>query len=69
MNPKQKALSKAPTPFQMIGSGVRSVGSSIGRALSKVAGKVMGPTVRAGKIKDASMQEMDRKAKAGEFNQ
>lgn len=64
MNSKQKALANkgAPTPFQMIGGGVKS-------ALTKVAGKIMAPTVRNMKAKDAEMQEMSRKAKAGEYNE
>lgn len=61
MNPKNKAL-------QMIGSGVKKVGSSIDKALRKGVGKIMAPTVRVMKKRDEEMEEMDRKAKAGEFN-
>lgn len=61
---KSKALKNqgAPTPFQMIGSSVKS-------GLGKAIGKVMAPSIKVGKLRDAEMQEMSRKAKSGEFNQ
>ena len=64
MNPKVKALS----PFKLIEGGVKKAGSSIGRALRKGVETVMAPSVRVGKIQDAKMEEMSRKAKRGELN-
>lgn len=70
MNSKSKALnkSKAPTPFKMIGSGVKRVGRGVGRVLSKSVNSLMAPEVNRLKIQDKKMKEMDREAKAGEFN-
>jgi len=64
MNSKAKALANkgAPSPFKMVGSGIKS-------ALTKVASKVMEPTVKVMKAKDVKMEEMSRKAKAGEYNE
>lgn len=71
MNPKTKAIqsAKAPTPFQVIKKDAKTVGRGLGSILRKGASKIMAPTVRVMKQNDARMQEMDRKAKAGEFNQ
>jgi hypothetical protein len=70
MNPKTKALKNqgAPTPFQIIGKGIKNVGRGIKSGIVKGAQKIMAPEVNRMKIQDANMAEMSRKAKAGEFN-
>lgn len=64
MNPKQKAL-QAQTPFQMIGSGIKKGISNIGKALDK---QLVEPSRNVNRIQNAKMQQMNRQAKAGEFN-
>ena len=58
----------APTPFQMIGSAVKGVGKGIQNGLNKGAQNLLAPSDRVNKIYNAKMQDMDRKAKAGEYN-
>jgi hypothetical protein len=53
------------TPFQIIGSGVKKISRKVGGFLDK---QFVEPSRRVSRIKNAEMQEMDRKAKAGEFN-
>jgi len=61
-------IGRAPTPFQIIGKGVKNVAKSVGRVATKVATAITTPTVRVMKKHDAKMEKMNRKAKAGEFN-
>lgn len=70
MNPKAKALKNqgAPTPFQMVGSAVKGLGRGIQKGLNKGVKSLVEPSVRVNRIKNTQMQEMDRKAKAGEYN-
>jgi len=67
MNHKSKALktAKALTPFQIIGRGIKKGASSVGKALHK---HFIEPEKNRKKIYNEKMAEMDRKAKAGEFN-
>lgn len=59
------ASKMAPTPFQMIGSGVKKVGRAIGNSIDK---NFIEPSRNVNKIQNAKMKDMDRKARAGEFN-
>ena len=82
MNSKSKALqtAKAPKPFKIvkdmvvkggggivkdIGRGVKKGASSVGKALHK---HFVQPEQNRKKIYNERMQEMDRKARSGEFN-
>lgn len=65
-NKKTQIASKmAPTPFQMIGSGVKKVGKAIGNSIDK---NFIEPSRNVNRIQNAKMKDMDRKARAGEFN-
>lgn len=65
-NKKAQIASKmAPTPFQMIGNGIKKVGKAIGNSIDK---NYIEPTRNLNRIQNAKMKEMDRKARAGEFN-
>lgn len=55
----------APTPFQIIGSGVKKVGRAIGNSIDK---NFIEPSRNVNRIQNAKMKDMDRKARAGEFN-
>lgn len=61
-------IGKAPTPFEMIGSGVKSVLKSASRTATKVATKLTGPIVREMKTREAKDKEHRRKGEAGELN-
>lgn len=55
----------APTPFQMIGSGIKKAVKAIGGSIDK---NFIEPSRNVNRIQNAKMKEMDRKARAGEFN-
>ena len=59
---------KAPTPFQLIGGGLKSIGRAANKTLTKVATKITAPIVRERKYKEAQAKEYSRKARAGELN-
>lgn len=61
MNPKTKAL----TPFKAVGRTLKTVGSSVGRALKKV---LIDPSVKYNKIQKEKDSEYRRQAEAGEYN-
>ena len=58
MSSISRALSK-------VGKGIKKGAKSVGKALDK---HFIEPSRRVNKIHNAKMSEMDRKAKAGEFN-
>lgn len=54
-------MSNLPTPFQMIGSGVKKIVKGAGRAVLKT---FVDPSINVAKRKDA---EIERKRKSGEL--
>lgn len=65
-NKKAQIASKmSPTPFQMIGNGIKKVGKSVVNTIDK---NFIEPSRNVNRIQNAKMKEMDRKARAGEFN-
>ena len=65
---KKTAMAKRmpQTPFQMIGSGVKNAAKKVGGFLEK---QFVEPTRNVNRIQNAKMQDMDKKAKRGDFNQ
>jgi len=63
-----KAAGTAPSPFQIVRRNITTIGSSVKRKVQNISSKIMAPQVNVMKKHDEKMKEMERKAKAGEFN-
>jgi hypothetical protein len=59
---------KAPSPFRIVKDTFKTVGKVARKGVQKGVDFLMEPSIRVMKIHDAKMREMNRKAKAGEFN-
>ncbi len=53
------------TPFQMIGSGLKSAAKSVGKVIDK---NFIEPSRNVDRIQDTKMKAMDKKAKSGQYN-